>query len=119
MERCPTQAVLPLVGLAAERIIRDWHISYFPILHAFRGGGAVLMLAQAIHRRISKRLNSPVAGRRSSCVSRIKVAIRLEISPKNASSSSAAPSHTTCTRPSGRFRTNPVIAKCWAIRLAL
>ncbi|MFO7903460.1 MAG: hypothetical protein ACQESR_18930 [Planctomycetota bacterium] len=23
MERCPTQAVLPLVGLAAEKIIRD------------------------------------------------------------------------------------------------
>ncbi|MGM0489174.1 MAG: hypothetical protein ACQESR_20740 [Planctomycetota bacterium] len=23
MERCPTQAVLPLVGLAAEKVIRD------------------------------------------------------------------------------------------------
>ncbi|MGM0487474.1 MAG: hypothetical protein ACQESR_12030 [Planctomycetota bacterium] len=27
MERCPTQAVLPLVGLAAEKVIRDRHIS--------------------------------------------------------------------------------------------
>ncbi|MFO7908086.1 MAG: hypothetical protein R6U98_35925 [Pirellulaceae bacterium] len=27
MESCPTQAVLPLVGLAAEKIIRDRYIS--------------------------------------------------------------------------------------------
>ncbi|MFO7901667.1 MAG: hypothetical protein ACQESR_04195 [Planctomycetota bacterium] len=27
MESCPTQAVLPLVGLAAENVIRDRHIS--------------------------------------------------------------------------------------------
>ncbi|MGM0487654.1 MAG: hypothetical protein ACQESR_12960 [Planctomycetota bacterium] len=27
MERCPTQAVLPLVGLAAEKVIRDRYIS--------------------------------------------------------------------------------------------
>ncbi|MGM0488237.1 MAG: hypothetical protein ACQESR_15920 [Planctomycetota bacterium] len=26
MESCPTQAVLPLVGLAAEQVIRDRHI---------------------------------------------------------------------------------------------
>ncbi|MGM0488119.1 MAG: hypothetical protein ACQESR_15315 [Planctomycetota bacterium] len=26
MERCPTQAVLPLVGLAAEKVIRDRYI---------------------------------------------------------------------------------------------
>ncbi|MFO7904074.1 MAG: hypothetical protein ACQESR_11370 [Planctomycetota bacterium] len=26
MERCPTQAVLPLVGLAAEKVIRDRHV---------------------------------------------------------------------------------------------
>ncbi|MFO7904525.1 MAG: hypothetical protein R6U98_17815 [Pirellulaceae bacterium] len=25
MESCPTQAVLPLVGLAAEKVIRDRH----------------------------------------------------------------------------------------------
>ncbi|MGM0489971.1 MAG: hypothetical protein ACQESR_24845 [Planctomycetota bacterium] len=25
MESCPTQAVLPLVGLAAEKVIRDWY----------------------------------------------------------------------------------------------
>ncbi|MGM0487920.1 MAG: hypothetical protein ACQESR_14305 [Planctomycetota bacterium] len=29
-ERCPTQAVLPLVGLAAEKIIRDPYISSCP-----------------------------------------------------------------------------------------
>ncbi|MFO7903304.1 MAG: hypothetical protein ACQESR_23090 [Planctomycetota bacterium] len=29
MERCPTQAVLPLVGLAAEKVIRD---RYKPIV---------------------------------------------------------------------------------------
>ncbi|MFO7901934.1 MAG: hypothetical protein ACQESR_02525 [Planctomycetota bacterium] len=29
MESCPTQSVLPLVGLAAEKIIRDWYI-YVP-----------------------------------------------------------------------------------------
>ncbi|MFO7901740.1 MAG: hypothetical protein ACQESR_07530 [Planctomycetota bacterium] len=31
MERCPTQAVLPLVGLAAEKVIRDrytWRQEY-------------------------------------------------------------------------------------------
>ncbi|MGM0491099.1 MAG: hypothetical protein ACQESR_30605 [Planctomycetota bacterium] len=27
MERCPTQAVLPLVGLAAEKVIRDQYIT--------------------------------------------------------------------------------------------
>ncbi|MFO7906319.1 MAG: hypothetical protein R6U98_26915, partial [Pirellulaceae bacterium] len=27
VERCPTQAVLPLVGLAAENVIRDRYIS--------------------------------------------------------------------------------------------
>ncbi|MFO7901351.1 MAG: hypothetical protein ACQESR_31095 [Planctomycetota bacterium] len=27
MERCPAQAVLPLVGLAAEKVIRDRYIS--------------------------------------------------------------------------------------------
>ncbi|MGM0485174.1 MAG: hypothetical protein ACQESR_00225 [Planctomycetota bacterium] len=27
MERCPTQAVLPLVGLAAETVIRDRYTS--------------------------------------------------------------------------------------------
>ncbi|MFO7902946.1 MAG: hypothetical protein R6U98_09815 [Pirellulaceae bacterium] len=27
MESCPTQAVLPLVGLAADNVIRDRHIS--------------------------------------------------------------------------------------------
>ncbi|MFO7906634.1 MAG: hypothetical protein ACQESR_29835 [Planctomycetota bacterium] len=27
MERCPTQAVLPLVGLAAQKVIRDPYIS--------------------------------------------------------------------------------------------
>ncbi|MFO7903426.1 MAG: hypothetical protein ACQESR_07120 [Planctomycetota bacterium] len=27
MESCPTQAVLPLVGLAAEKVIRDRYIS--------------------------------------------------------------------------------------------
>ncbi|MGM0489517.1 MAG: hypothetical protein ACQESR_22495 [Planctomycetota bacterium] len=27
LERCPTQAVLPLVGLAADTVIRDRHIS--------------------------------------------------------------------------------------------
>ncbi|MGM0487921.1 MAG: hypothetical protein ACQESR_14310 [Planctomycetota bacterium] len=27
MERCPTQAVLPLVGLAADKVIRDRYIS--------------------------------------------------------------------------------------------
>ncbi|MFO7904379.1 MAG: hypothetical protein ACQESR_16690 [Planctomycetota bacterium] len=27
MERCPTQAVLPLVGLAAEKVIRDRYSS--------------------------------------------------------------------------------------------
>ncbi|MFO7908153.1 MAG: hypothetical protein ACQESR_29715 [Planctomycetota bacterium] len=26
MESCPTQAVLPLVGLAADKVIRDRHI---------------------------------------------------------------------------------------------
>ncbi|MGM0487037.1 MAG: hypothetical protein ACQESR_09790 [Planctomycetota bacterium] len=35
MERCPTQAVLPLVGLAAEKVIRDGCISGGWIL---RGG---------------------------------------------------------------------------------
>ncbi|MGM0490629.1 MAG: hypothetical protein ACQESR_28210 [Planctomycetota bacterium] len=29
MERCPTQAVLPLVGLAAEKVIRDRYIFFF------------------------------------------------------------------------------------------
>ncbi|MFO7901883.1 MAG: hypothetical protein ACQESR_06985 [Planctomycetota bacterium] len=29
MKNCPTQAVRPLVGLAAEKIIRDRHKSYF------------------------------------------------------------------------------------------
>ncbi|MGM0486378.1 MAG: hypothetical protein ACQESR_06415 [Planctomycetota bacterium] len=28
MESCPTQAVLPLVGLAAEKVIRDRYITY-------------------------------------------------------------------------------------------
>ncbi|MFW6172079.1 MAG: hypothetical protein ACODAD_16455 [Planctomycetota bacterium] len=27
VESCPTQAVLPLVGLAADKIIRDWYLS--------------------------------------------------------------------------------------------
>ncbi|MGM0490982.1 MAG: hypothetical protein ACQESR_30015 [Planctomycetota bacterium] len=27
MERCPAQAVLPLVGLAAEKVIRDRYLS--------------------------------------------------------------------------------------------
>ncbi|MGM0486989.1 MAG: hypothetical protein ACQESR_09545 [Planctomycetota bacterium] len=27
MQSCPTQAVLPLVGLAADRITRDWYIT--------------------------------------------------------------------------------------------
>ncbi|MFO7901831.1 MAG: hypothetical protein ACQESR_00145 [Planctomycetota bacterium] len=27
MERCPTQAVLPLVGLAADKVIRDRYIN--------------------------------------------------------------------------------------------
>ncbi|MFO7904992.1 MAG: hypothetical protein R6U98_20170 [Pirellulaceae bacterium] len=27
MESRPTQAVLPLVGLAAEKILRDWYMS--------------------------------------------------------------------------------------------
>ncbi|MFO7907598.1 MAG: hypothetical protein ACQESR_23390 [Planctomycetota bacterium] len=27
MESCPTQSVLPLVGLAAEKIIRDWYMT--------------------------------------------------------------------------------------------
>ncbi|MFO7906120.1 MAG: hypothetical protein R6U98_25910 [Pirellulaceae bacterium] len=27
MERCPTQAVLPLVGLAAENVIRDRYMT--------------------------------------------------------------------------------------------
>ncbi|MGM0487394.1 MAG: hypothetical protein ACQESR_11620 [Planctomycetota bacterium] len=30
MESCPTQAVLPLVGLAAENVIRDRYISGIP-----------------------------------------------------------------------------------------
>ncbi|MFO7905044.1 MAG: hypothetical protein ACQESR_02615 [Planctomycetota bacterium] len=25
MESCPTQAVLPVVGLAVEKVIRDWY----------------------------------------------------------------------------------------------
>ncbi|MFO7906838.1 MAG: hypothetical protein ACQESR_27365 [Planctomycetota bacterium] len=29
MESCPTQAVLPLVGLAAEKVIRDRYIRLF------------------------------------------------------------------------------------------
>ncbi|MGM0489774.1 MAG: hypothetical protein ACQESR_23825 [Planctomycetota bacterium] len=29
MESCPTQAVLPLVGLAAEKVIRDPYNPYF------------------------------------------------------------------------------------------
>ncbi|MFO7907967.1 MAG: hypothetical protein R6U98_35325 [Pirellulaceae bacterium] len=29
MESCPTQAVLPLVGLAAEKVIRDRYIIGF------------------------------------------------------------------------------------------
>ncbi|MGM0485155.1 MAG: hypothetical protein ACQESR_00130 [Planctomycetota bacterium] len=32
MERCPTQAVLPLVGLAAENVIRDRYITGCKIL---------------------------------------------------------------------------------------
>ncbi|MFO7903227.1 MAG: hypothetical protein R6U98_11230 [Pirellulaceae bacterium] len=30
MESCPTQAVLPLVGLAAEKVIRERYISSVP-----------------------------------------------------------------------------------------
>ncbi|MFO7904650.1 MAG: hypothetical protein R6U98_18445 [Pirellulaceae bacterium] len=30
MERCPTQAVLPLVGLAADKVIRDRYITRPP-----------------------------------------------------------------------------------------
>ncbi|MFO7902947.1 MAG: hypothetical protein R6U98_09820 [Pirellulaceae bacterium] len=30
MESCPTQAVLPLVGLAAEKVIRDRYIRVDP-----------------------------------------------------------------------------------------
>ncbi|MGM0490033.1 MAG: hypothetical protein ACQESR_25165 [Planctomycetota bacterium] len=36
MERCPTQAVLPLVGLAAEKVIRDRY-SRSPILGKRQG----------------------------------------------------------------------------------
>ncbi|MFO7904252.1 MAG: hypothetical protein ACQESR_28065 [Planctomycetota bacterium] len=33
MESCPTQAVLPLVGLAAEKVIRDrYRFATWPIL---------------------------------------------------------------------------------------
>ncbi|MFO7903016.1 MAG: hypothetical protein ACQESR_16790 [Planctomycetota bacterium] len=33
MESCPTQAVLPLVGLAAEKVIRDRYTAFDPVLH--------------------------------------------------------------------------------------
>ncbi|MFO7907219.1 MAG: hypothetical protein R6U98_31500 [Pirellulaceae bacterium] len=36
MERCPTQAVLPLVGLAAEKVIRDRYVIPRPVRHANR-----------------------------------------------------------------------------------
>ncbi|MFO7907486.1 MAG: hypothetical protein ACQESR_20155 [Planctomycetota bacterium] len=38
MESYPTQAVLPLIGLAAEKVIRDRYISgLFSLLQAVRG----------------------------------------------------------------------------------
>ncbi|MGM0488135.1 MAG: hypothetical protein ACQESR_15395, partial [Planctomycetota bacterium] len=36
VESCPTQAVLPLVGLAAEKLIRDRHNLEYGALGAFR-----------------------------------------------------------------------------------
>ncbi|MFO7902980.1 MAG: hypothetical protein R6U98_09985 [Pirellulaceae bacterium] len=47
MERCPTQAVLPLVGLAADQLIRDRYNSvkrsigppHGPLLALSEGGG--------------------------------------------------------------------------------
>ncbi|MFO7904272.1 MAG: hypothetical protein R6U98_16530 [Pirellulaceae bacterium] len=48
MESCPTQAVLPLVGLAAEKVIRDRYI-----LHATGNGkrkwGCGVCRAVAVH----------------------------------------------------------------------
>ncbi|MFO7904408.1 MAG: hypothetical protein R6U98_17220 [Pirellulaceae bacterium] len=37
MESCPTQAVLPLVGLAAEKVIRDRDETVSPTIVADRG----------------------------------------------------------------------------------
>ncbi|MFO7903432.1 MAG: hypothetical protein R6U98_12280 [Pirellulaceae bacterium] len=34
MERCPTQAVLPVVGLAAEKVIRDPYITIVRTHHS-------------------------------------------------------------------------------------
>ncbi|MFO7905102.1 MAG: hypothetical protein R6U98_20735 [Pirellulaceae bacterium] len=44
MERCPTQAVLPLVGLAAEKVIRHRYITQTETRIA-RGTRAVLLPA--------------------------------------------------------------------------
>ncbi|MFO7905242.1 MAG: hypothetical protein ACQESR_23230 [Planctomycetota bacterium] len=44
MESCPTQAVLPLVGLAAETVIREGHISVHGTVDRPRGGGACTRL---------------------------------------------------------------------------
>ncbi|MGM0485734.1 MAG: hypothetical protein ACQESR_03115 [Planctomycetota bacterium] len=38
MERCPTQAVLPLVGLAADQVIRDRYRRNPTILRAILNG---------------------------------------------------------------------------------
>ncbi|MFO7902579.1 MAG: hypothetical protein ACQESR_06550 [Planctomycetota bacterium] len=46
MESCPTQAVLPLVGLAADKVIRDRYIS---------GGGIYLSGWKVARRKPSSR----------------------------------------------------------------
>ncbi|MFO7903584.1 MAG: hypothetical protein R6U98_13045 [Pirellulaceae bacterium] len=39
MDRCPAQAVLPLVGLAADRIIRDrYNVPRRPLLRSRQAG---------------------------------------------------------------------------------